>query len=71
MRAYEFPTKVTRNGQVKLPVSILKLLPNNQDVRIIVLVKDTDSDLDKGWDHLTTEQFFAGYSDADSIYDRI
>lgn len=70
MRAYEFPTKVTRNGQVKLPASIVKLLPNNEDVRA-VLVKDADSDLDRGWDHLTSEQFFAGYSDADSIYDRI
>ena len=32
---------------------------------------DIDTGQDWEWDPLTSEQFFAGYSDADSIYDLI
>jgi len=72
MKAYEFPVKVTSDGKLALPDTLLKLLPNNQVVRIILLVSEpTDMEEQAAWSQLTAEQFLAGYSEADTIYDRI
>jgi len=72
MKAYEFPVKVTADGRLVMPDALLKLLPTNQIVRIILLVSEpTDIEEQAVWSRLTAEQFFAGYSEADAIYDRI
>ena len=72
MRAYEFPIKVTSDGKLELPGALLKLLPGNQVVRVIILISEpTDKEEQAAWSRLTVEQFFAGYSEADAVYDRI
>jgi len=71
MKAYEFPTKVTPDGKLELPATLLKLLPGNQVVRIIILLSEPTDEDQAAWSHLTAQQFFAGYSEADAIYDRI
>lgn len=72
MRAYEFPIKVTPDGKLELPGALLKLLPDNQVVRVIILISEpTDKEEQAAWSRLTVEQFFAGYSEADAVYDRI
>ena len=72
MKAYEFPAKVTSDGRLAWPDSLSQILPSNQAVRIIVLVDEpTDVEETVAWSHLTAEQFFAGYSEADAIYDRL
>jgi hypothetical protein len=72
MKAYEFPVKVTSDGKLALPDNFLKLLPDNQVVRIVLLVSEpTDVEEQAAWSQLTSEQFLAGYSEADTIYDRI
>ncbi|MGQ9631705.1 MAG: hypothetical protein ACUVXI_15550 [bacterium] len=72
MKAYEIPLKVTAEGKVELPDALLPLLPREQVVRAIILVPEsTDVEEQAAWSRLTAEQFFAGYSEADSIYDRI
>jgi hypothetical protein len=72
MRAYEFPIKVTPDGKLELPGALLKLLPDNQVVRVIILISEsTDKEEQAAWSRLTKEQFFAGYSEADAVYDRI
>lgn len=72
MKAYEFPIKVTPGGKLELPDALLNLLPVNQVVRVIVLISEpTDMEEQAAWSRLTAEQFFAGYSKADAIYDRI
>jgi hypothetical protein len=72
MKAYEFPVKVTSDGKLALPDTFLKLLPDNQVVRIVLLVSEpTDVEEQAAWSQLTAEQFLAGYSEADTIYDRI
>ncbi|OGO40394.1 MAG: hypothetical protein A2Z04_02590 [Chloroflexi bacterium RBG_16_57_9] len=72
MKAYEFPVKVTSDGRLAIPDALLSLLPTNQIVRIILLVNEpTDMEEQAVWSHLTAEQFFAGYREADAIYDRI
>jgi hypothetical protein len=72
MKAYEFPVKVTSDGRLILPDTLSELLPSNQVVRVILLVSEpTDVEEQAVWSHLTAEQFFAGYSEADAVYDRI
>jgi bifunctional DNA-binding transcriptional regulator/antitoxin component of YhaV-PrlF toxin-antitoxin module len=71
MKAYEFPAKVTQDGQLEIPQPIRKRLQAQQTVRIIVLVHEPDEVSEQGdWERLTAEQFLAGYSDAASIYDQ-
>lgn len=38
MKAYEFPAKVTPEGRLEFPESLLQHLPSNQQVRVIILV---------------------------------
>jgi len=76
MKAYEFQTKVTSDGKIEVPDAFLEefLRMRMQGVRVIVLInKPTDAHYDyeeQAWARLTTEQFLAGYSDADAIYDK-
>lgn len=72
MKAYEFPVRITLDGRLELPNALSKLLPGNEVVRIIVLVREpTDSEEGSAWARLTTEQFSSGYSEADAIYDNL
>jgi len=72
MRAYEFTVKVAPDGSLTLPDSLPRLLQGYQVVRVIVLVSEpTDIEEQAAWSQLTAEQFFAGYSEADAIYDRL
>jgi len=72
MQAYELPVKVTSEGKLELPEGLLALLPRDRVIRVIILVPEpTDSEEQAAWSRLTAEQFFAGYSEADSIYDTI
>jgi hypothetical protein len=72
VKAYEFPTKLKSDGKLELPDTILKLIPNNQTVRVIILVSETtDAEELAAWNKITAEQFLAGYNEADSIYDRM
>ena len=78
MKLYEFPAKATAEGKLELPDAMLKKLPPNQQVRVIVLVNklvDIEEDDEEkeaaDWARLGTAQLFAGYSDEDAIYDNI
>ena len=72
MRAYEYPVKVSPEGKLELPDALLKVLPPNQIVRVIILLNEHAGDLaDAEWSQLSAEQFLAGYADADAAYDNI
>ena len=51
----------------------LEQQPVGRSIAPSLATKSNEQDLseDEFWSRLTTEQFFAGYSDADSIYDTI
>ncbi len=72
MKAYEFPTKVTPEGKLELPDALIDLLPDNQVVRVIILVNEpADVDEDAAWSRLAAEQFLNGYAEVDAIYDQV
>jgi hypothetical protein len=69
MKAYEFPSKVTSAGRLELPNALMKLLPANRVVRVIILLSEPTERAEEVWARLTTEQFLTGYSTADAVYD--
>lgn len=72
MKAYEFPAKVTSEGNLDIPSGLTEMLPRDQVVRVIILVSDpADTHEQAAWSRLTAEQFLAGYSEADAIYDAL
>ncbi|AFY51211.1 hypothetical protein Nos7524_5497 [Nostoc sp. PCC 7524] len=73
MKAYEFPANVTTEGKIELPDVILQQLPNNQQVKVILLVNEpTEAEQEEAaWQRLAAEQLLKGYSEDDAIYDTI
>jgi bifunctional DNA-binding transcriptional regulator/antitoxin component of YhaV-PrlF toxin-antitoxin module len=70
MIALEFKSKI-KNNQILIPVKVRSELRAKQDkdVRVIVLVDDSDVYDDLVFQQMTQHQFLKGYSDTDSIYD--
>jgi hypothetical protein len=72
MKAYEFALKVTPDGSLEVPDALRRKLPDNQVGRVIVLVGDpADGDDQTDWSRLSAEQFLAGYSEEDAVYDQV
>jgi len=72
MKVYEFPVNVTPEGRLDIPSALTEVLPRGQVVRMLILISDpSDASEQTGWARLTNEQFFAGYDDADAIYDKL
>jgi hypothetical protein len=70
MRALEFKSKI-KNNQISIPARIQSKLKNKKDknVRVIVLIDDSDTYDDLILQQTTQSQFLSGYSDSDAIYD--
>jgi hypothetical protein len=70
MRALEFKSKI-KNNRILIPIKIQTELKVKQDkdVRVIVLVDDSDIYDDLIFQEATQSQFLKGYADSDSIYD--
>ncbi len=72
MRAYEFPSRVTSDGQLELPPELLDLIPTGQPVRVVVLVSEaTEIEEEAATARHLAEQFLATYGNADAVYDTI
>jgi hypothetical protein len=70
MKAIEFKSKI-KDNQIKIPARIqstLKLSPD-KDVRVIVLVDDSEIYDSLLFKNTTKSQFLKGYAESDSIYD--
>jgi hypothetical protein len=69
MKALEFETTLTPDSSLKVPEGVAAQIPRQEAVRVIVLLPEGQDDAD--WQQLTREQFLAGYSEQDSIYDAV
>ncbi len=65
MKVFEFESPIDDKGNLKIPDHLIKIAPKNKNVRTMIFIEEED----KLWENLVREQFFAGYSDSDSIYD--
>jgi hypothetical protein len=70
MRALEFKSKI-KNNKILIPKKLQSELytKDDKDVRVIVLVDDSDIYDDVIFHQTTQSQFLKGYADSDSIYD--
>lgn len=70
MKALEFKSKI-KNNQIQIPTKIQSELKTkqNRDVRVIVLIDDTEIYDDLIFQQAAQSQFIKGYADSDSIYD--
>lgn len=70
MRALEFKSKI-KNNQIEIPAKLQSELraKQNKNVRVIVLIDDTEVYDDLILQETTQSQFLKGYADSDSIYD--
>lgn len=72
MKAYEASIRVTREGQLELPDEIAEHLKPGMAARLLLLIEEAEDQTEaKAWLALSQEQFLAGYSDADAIYDSL
>ncbi len=68
MKAIEFKAKM-KNHLIRVPKNISANLSEDKEVRVIVLLDEFEENEDSNFKKLTKEQFLAGYSDSDAIYD--
>ncbi|MEX0597597.1 MAG: hypothetical protein WD512_13985 [Candidatus Paceibacterota bacterium] len=70
MKALEFNSKI-KNHKIQVPKKIQPELEGNKDknVRVIVLIDDSEANEKKSFRELSKEQFFKGYDESDAIYD--
>ncbi len=70
MRAFEFKTKI-KNHQIQIPAKVQSELKSNQDkdIRVIVLIDDSEIDDTDIFHDSASSYFLKGYTASDSIYD--
>ncbi len=67
MKALEFLGQIDANNAIEVPAEIAAQIQQGEALRVIVLIPETTMEQD--WSRLTRDQFLAGYSEGDSIYD--
>jgi hypothetical protein len=72
MKALEFISKI-ENNHISIPAKLQAELKTkqNKNVRVILLIDDTEINDEMLFQQTAQEQFLNGYSDGDSIYDNI
>ncbi len=68
MKAVEFKARM-KNKLIRVPDNLSSELSEDKDIRVIVLLEEIENQEENDFMTLSKEQFLAGYSDSDSIYD--
>jgi len=70
MKALEFKARI-KNNSIQIPLRIQSELKPNQDrdVRVIVLIDDSEKNDDLIVKEAAAAHFLQGYAESDSIYD--
>jgi hypothetical protein len=69
MKTLEFNATLDTESKLRVPKELAAQIPAQEAVRVIVLLPENQESRD--WNRLSTEQFLAGYSESDSIYDSL
>jgi len=67
MKAYEYEGKVLPDGHPSIPEDLKDKLKSDSKIRVMLLVDDEET----AWDKLSISQFPKGYSEKDTIYDKL
>ncbi|MCK4664319.1 MAG: hypothetical protein KAT68_15730 [Bacteroidales bacterium] len=58
-----------KNKLIRVPENLSFELSEDKEVKVIVLLEEIENQEENGFMTFSKEQFVAGYSDSDSIYD--
>lgn len=67
MKAYEYYAEVLSDGHLSVPENLKEKLKPDSKVRVMLLLEDEETD----WNNFTMSQFLKGYSEKDSMYDKL
>jgi len=68
MQAVEFSVSGVKDSIIQIPDEYARLLKGRKKIKIIILFAEEE---EGDWDRLALQQFFEGYSEEDSIYDKL
>ena len=67
MKAYEYYAEVLPDGHLSIPKGLKDKLKPDSKVRVMPLLDDEET----AWNNFAMSQFLKGYSEKDSIYDKL
>ena len=67
MKTYEYEGKVLPDGHLSIPEDLKEKLKSDSKIKVMLLVDDEET----AWDKLSMSQFLEGYSEKDTIYDKL
>ncbi|MBS3776707.1 MAG: hypothetical protein KGY70_16035 [Bacteroidales bacterium] len=68
MKAFEFKSKL-KNKSIIVPDNLSSKLSGKKEIRVIILYEEEENQDENDFQNIAREQFLAGYSESDSIYD--
>jgi hypothetical protein len=69
MKAVEFESQLSADQNLAVPAAVAGSLPVGQPVRVLVLIAESDAEMQ--WEQLAATDFGQGYADSDAIYDQL
>jgi len=69
MKAVEFESTVAPGGQIPLPPEVASEIPAGEQLRVVVMWENSDSDL--AWRNAGREGFEAAYAPEDAVYEQL
>jgi hypothetical protein len=67
MKTYEYDGKVLPDGHLSLPEDLKGKLKSDSKIKVMLLVDDEETT----WDKMSMSEFLKGYSEKDTIYDKL
>jgi hypothetical protein len=67
MKTYEYEGKILSDGHLSIPEDLRGKLKSDSKIKVMLLVDDEEA----AWDKLSMSQFLKGYSEKDTIYDKL
>ncbi|HRI46210.1 MAG: hypothetical protein KF721_00735 [Ignavibacteriaceae bacterium] len=70
MKAFEFMLKTDSKGKVCIPDEVIKLLPKNQSIRMILLIEEEqDKKINSSVTEIRAQEYYYALKDNEPVYD--
>ena len=69
VKAVEFESILTQNGQIALPPEIVGEIPPGEHLRVVLMWEP--SDMDSAWRSAARQKFEAAYYPEDDVYEQL
>ena len=67
MKAYEYEGEILPDRHLSIPEDLRSKLKSDSKIKVMLLVDDEEA----AWDKMSMSQFLKGYSEKDTIYDKV